>query len=276
MLLSKSCMKEFNIKYGTIKLGTLHEYRDTEIKHIADPYEGYLTFNIVFDGTVSIPIAWFNALAGGTFQIGETPPISFPGKTSARLDELNYFIHDKENVSFKDSALIITRESLNGFVYCMSRVRKTRDCIDIFPEYDDYWFISETKARDFGVMLGRILRKAIITGRASGNHLVPESMPIDDFTIHLHMRVVEYVPRDIHITNADHFKLDDFMKKMSRIAFIKPPIPFQKEKEYRFNYVIISRGNIIEPTVKFTILDSAPLQELVMQIDLTDHMAPNR
>lgn len=270
MLLAKSCMKDYNIKHGTIKLGTLHEYKTTELKHIADPQEGYLKFKLKFDGTVEVEPKWFNALAGRAIQIGHEAPIRYPGKTNAQFKIMNIVRADAGKIILKNSEAIIERESLNGFVYCMSQVRKTRDCKNIFPEYDDYWFISEIKAMQFGVTLGGILRNAIIAGRASGKHLVPESMSIENFSVNIEMGLVQYIPREIHVSDGETFKLDDFMNKMASIAFIKPPIPFAKEREYRFNYTIISDNKIIEPSVKYTILDSTPLQDLVMQIDLTD------
>ncbi len=271
MLLAKSCMKDYNIKHGTIKLGTLHEYKTTELKHIADPQEGYLKFKLKFDGTVEVEPRWFNALAGGAMQIGHEAPIRYPGKTNAKFEVMNIVRADAEKVILKNSEATIERESLNGFVYCMSQIRKTRDCKGIFPEYDDYWFITETKAMQFGVTLGGILRNAIIVGRASGNHLAPESMPIENFSVNVEMGPVQYVPREIQVSNGEAFKLDDFMSKMASIAFIKPPTPFEKEREYRFNYTIISDNKIIEPSVKYALLDSTPLQNLVIQVDLTDH-----
>lgn len=268
MLLAKSCMKEHNIKNGTIKLGTLHEYRETEIKHIADKQEGYLRFHLKFDGVVKLEPKWFNTLAGGAAQIGKDQPIHFPGRTNAHFKNLQIISFADDIITLKNSEAIIERNSLNGFVYCMSKVRKTRDCIDIFPEYDDYWFVSEHKALQFGFMLGGILRNKIIAGRHSGNHIVPESMPIDDFSVDLEMAAVQYLPRETHISSAEIYKLESFVEQMANIAFTKPPIPFEKEREYRFNYTITSRGHIIEPIVKFVILDSTPLQQFALQIDL--------
>jgi len=264
MLLAKSCMKAHNIKHGTIKLGTLHEYRATEIQHIADRYEGYLKFNLMFDGEVELSPKWFNTLAAGTAQIGPVKGIPLPGKTRTEFKILNIGHVDDQRIMLKDSHLVIERETLNGFVFCMSQVRKTQDCFEIFPEYDDYWYVNEVNAARFGVMLGGILREAIIAGRASGNHLVPESMPIDNFSVNLDMGPVQYIARETHITNKNLMKVEEFLEKMSAIAFTKPPEPFQKEREYRFSYTIVSSGRIIEPSVKFAILDSHHLQQFVI------------
>ena len=266
MLLAKSCMKPFNIKHGTVKLGTLHEYRETEIKHIADSEEGYLRFHLKLDGTVQLTPIWFNTIAAGCMRIGHEEGVRFPGRTSAHFKKID-IIHNSENsITLKDSEAVIERQALNSFVFCMSQVRKTRHCIEIFPEYDDYWFITESSAQRFGLAIGKILREAIIAGRTSGNHLMPEQMPIDDFSINLEIGLVQYVPREIHVNNESKYKLDEFINNMASIAFTKPPVPFAKEREFRFNYTIVSRGKIIEPIVKFAILDSTLLQNFVLQV----------
>ncbi len=267
MLLAKSCMKPYNIKYGTIKLGTLHEYRETEIKHIADSEEGYLKFHLKLDGTVQLSSKWFNTIAAGCMHLGNEDGVRFPGRTSAHFKKVDATHNPDNTITLIDSEAVIEREAFNGFVFCMSQVRRTRDCVDIFPEYDDYWFITETSAQRFGFILGAILREAIIAGRATGNHLVPESMLIDDFSVNLEMGLVQYVPRDIHVTDASKYKLDDFIQNMLSIAFTKPPIPFTKEREFRFNYTIVSGGKVVEPLVNFVILDSTPLQNFVLQVN---------
>ena len=264
MLLAKSCMKDFNIKNGTIKLGTLHEYRETELQHIADKEEGFLKFNIRFDGLVEITSEWFNTLSGNGVQIGSGSSILFPGSTSAHYEVLNIVPSSNGKIILRDSRATIERQALNGFVFCMSSIRKTKDCIDIFPEYDDYWYIPKMWAANFGFMLGGLLRDAIIERHNAGQPIVPKELSIDDFSVNARLDFVSYTPREIHITNDNKIELNEFMQKMSNIAFIKPVEPFEKEREYRFNYEIVSKGRIIEPTIKSIILDSTPLQQFVI------------
>ena len=264
MLLAKSCMQDFNIKNGTIKLGTLHEYRETEVLHIADKEEGFLKFHLKFDGIVEITSEWFNTLSGNTISIGDGKPIIFPGRTNARFGILDIVNNENGIVTLRNSNATIQRQALNGFVFCMSSVRKTKDCVNIFPEYDDYWYTPRMWAPRFGFMLGGLLRNAIIEHHKSGNPIVSEDLSIDDFSVNVHMDLVSYTPREIHITNSNKIELDEFMRKMSNIAFIKPPVPFEKEREYRFNYTIVSNNRIIEPTIKSIILDSTLLQQFII------------
>lgn len=256
-------MKDFNIKNGTIKLGTLQEYRETELLHIADKEEGYLKFNLIFDGLVELSSDWFHTLAGNSMKLGNVSPTLFPGSINVFCEQLNIVKFTDDIITIRDARATIERQALNGFVFCMSRIRKTKDCIDIFPEYDDYWYIPEIRAARFGFMLGGLLRNAIIEHHKIGQPIT-EELCIDDFSVDVIMDVVNYIPRVKHITNDNKFELDELLQNLSNIAFIKPPVPFEKEREYRFNYTIVSNNLIIEPKVKFIILDATHLQQFII------------
>lgn len=256
-------MKDFNIKKGTIKLGTLHEYRETELQHIADKEEGYLRFHLRFDGLVEVTSEWFNTLSGNGVAIGSGQPIIFPGHTSSYYEKIHFVRRTGNIITLKDSIATIERQALNGFVFCMSSVRKTKDCIDIFPEYNDYWYIPQLRAANFGFRLGGLLRDAIIEHHIIGNPIT-EELSIDDFFVSVTMDLVTYTSREIHITNDNKIELEEFKRKMWDIAFIKPLVPFEKEREYRFNYTVVSNNQVIVPTVKSIILDSTILQQFVI------------
>lgn len=256
-------MKEFNIKQGTVKLGTLYEYKKTELKHIADKDEGYLKFKVRFDGVVELPTEWFNSLGGG-LQLESTPGIKFPGKTNAHFESMNIIRSDNQNVLLKDSIATIERQAPNSFVFCMSHTKDVKDCIDIFPEYNDSWHLQKLHAEKFGAALGTLLRDAIVEGYKTGNHIVSEDISIDNFSIQMNSQLVDYTSREIHIKSNDFFSLNNFMQKMHNIVFIKPATPFKKELEYRFNYTITSKQRIIEPIVKSIILDSSHLQQFLI------------
>lgn len=256
-------MKDFNIKKGTIKLGTLHEYRETELQHIADKEEGYLRFHLKFDGTVEVSSEWFNTLSGNGLTLGPGKRITFPGYTSAYFEKIQIVNVSDDIIILRDSIFTIERQALNGFVFCMSSVKNTKDCIDIFPEYDDYWHIESSQAARFGFILGGLLRRAIIEHHNTENPIT-EDLSIDDFSVNVTIGHVTYSPREIHITNDNKIELDEFEKMMWNIAFTKPSVPFEKERELRFHYTIESNNQVILPTVKSIILDSTLLQGFVI------------
>lgn len=263
MLLAKSCMKDFNIKKGTIKLGTLQEYRETELQHIADKKEGHLKFKLIFDNLVELSNKWFNTLSGNQIRLGKASPFISPGSTNVNCEELDIAELTSEKMIVRYARVTIEQQSLNGFVFCMSSIRKTLDCIDIFPEYDDYWYMPQIRALHFGYVLGSLLRNAIIENHKKGNPITKE-LCIDDFSVNLKMGPVHYIPREIHITNDNKFELDELLEHLSHISFIKPPTPFKKEREFRFNYTIVSKNHIIEPSVKSIILDASELQQYIL------------
>lgn len=264
--LSKSCTKEYNIKHGTIKLGTLNEYKETEIEQIQDKEEGHLRFHLKFDGEVTVSNEWFNTLSDGAIGMGNNPEphFSFPGEIRARFEHFTIAKSTNSHVTIRDTSAIIEREALNSFVFCMSKVRKLRDCIGIFPEYNDYWYIAEGHRLDFCRVLGELLLEAIVNGHKTGNYIIPADTPLEELTIYRAAHPVRYIPRDTHITNENILALEEFKERMIHISFTKPEV-FQHEAEFRFMYDIVVGGNYVQPIVNSIILDATRLQCFICQ-----------
>ena len=159
----------------------------------------------------------------------------------------------------------ILRGALNSFIFCMSRVRKARDCIGIFPDYDDYWYLNEVAIQEFGYGIAKSLLKRIVEDHAKGIYIVPKDTPMEELSVGCSFREVTYMDRDIHITNGGGLTLEEFIPKIENIAFIKPP-SFSREVEFRFQYYIISKGAIIEPLVNRLIVDASLLKSMAFKI----------
>lgn len=258
MLLAKSCEKQFNIKNGTLMLGTLNEYRETEDEQIGDKGEGKIQFNLQFDGDVTISKQWFNTLQPGGWQIGDVKPIYFPGYTTAHFHHVEIVDRDEHTVTLRNSSATIWREAPNCFVFCMSEIKKTHECIGIFPKYDDYWYVNSLNAKSFGVMIGRTLFDKIKSGRDSANHVIPANVDISNLKIHMRHELVKYTDRDLHVTNETAFTLDALTDHLRDMAFLKP-VRFKKEREYRFHYTILSNNKIIQPLFKQLVISSEHL-----------------
>lgn len=264
MFLTKSCNKKYNIKAGSLKLGTLYEYRETEIEQIADKYEGTLEFRLRFKGIVKIPTKWFNLMCGGTFHYGSEPVVRFPGQMRSRFDVMQMRGSNDEFITLEDSYAVLNREALNSFVYCMSHVEKPDDCKGMFPDYDDYWHINDKDRNDFAVEVSEILLDKIKSEYRAGNYIVPKGTDIDNLLIYVKVGLVYYVPRSLEITQANSLSIDEFFKKMADMTFIKPPHPFEREKEYRIELALVCGDRYIEPLVKSLIIDSERLQRFVI------------
>lgn len=262
MLLAKSCQKKYNIKNGTIKLGTLYEYRSIENEELIDQYEGMLTFHLNFHGRVRIPTQWFNTINGNAINFGGPPAIIFPGRTQAHFEKIRVEQNFGDWMVLLESRAVISREALNGFIFCMSRVRRTGDCVGIFQGCDDYWYIPEARAQSFAERLAYLLRDHIIQQHANGVNILPPDTDMNDLKIAWNHREVDYVSREVHLYDEAFMPLEDFMGKMVNMAFTKPE-SYRQELEYRFSFVALSKNKIVEPVVKSVFLDSTSLNGLV-------------
>ncbi|MVV51928.1 hypothetical protein EJA72_27350 [Pseudomonas sp. PB120] len=264
MFLAKRCDKKHNIKSGSLlKLGSLYEYRATEKLQIADREEGIYTFKVKLDGIVTIDRVWHNTIFPG-MVIGDNDCIQFPGQNSMRMDSYTYVEREGENVTLQDSSATITREDHNSFIFCMSHVKEQRDCMELFPDYDDQWFINYKDAHKFGIAIGTTLLSTIDTESRVGNFIIPEEFCNRDLRINFRCDEVTYDLREIHINNTTHLLPDELKSRMKDIAFTKPPIPFKSEKEYRFQYTLHSNGTIVPPSLNSLLINSEPLQKFLI------------
>lgn len=260
MLLAKNCFTKDNLKTRkTIKLGTLYEYRKIESAQIVDNGEGTYSFLLKFDGVVEIERRWFSLMFQGVIHIGDDehhPQV--PGAMSAIIHNLEFDGGDEQIIKVRNSSASIHREAQNEFIFCMSQVRKLRDAVGLFPDYDDCWYVTATKAHDLGLALSVLLRDRIISGRQSGNHIVDPNISLVNLSVHCRHELVSYLGREIHISDASAFTADHFMRKIWDMAFVKPP-SFLPEKEYRFSFTIVAGDKILIPIVDNVILNAEQL-----------------
>ncbi|AHC85745.1 hypothetical protein X970_12075 [Pseudomonas monteilii SB3101] len=263
MLLVKSCERKHNIKNGTIKVGTLYEYREIEDDDLIDSGEGMLTFTLNFHGKITISKRWFDLFDSGFIQLDDEPVVQFPGRTKASFERLEIVNISSHGMDLLESSAILARESLNSFVFCMSRVKREVDAIEVFPKYDDCWAIQETKSKEFAAKLARMIGRYIVQQHSLGNYILPAETDCSKLGIQFIGRRVEYLSREIDLYDRGLVVLEDFESKLENMAFIKPE-SYSKECEYRFNFVAIVNGEIVEPIVKSVFLVSTPLLGLVL------------
>jgi hypothetical protein len=260
MLLAKNCFTKDNLKTRkTIKLGTLYEYRKIESPQIVDDGEGKYSFLLKFDGTVEIERRWFSLIFQGAIGFGDDEDYPLiPGAMRTVIHELHMVDSNEQIIRVRNSSASIHREALNGFIFCMSQVRKLRDAVGLFPDYDDCWYMTATKAHDLGKALSELLWDRIIFGRNSGNHIVDPHISLENLSINWRHEPVSYLNREVHISDTSVFTSDHFMRKVSDMAFVKPPT-FLAEKEYRFSFTIVAGDQILIPTVENVILNAEQL-----------------
>ncbi|WP_278438949.1 hypothetical protein [Pseudomonas oryzihabitans] len=264
MYLVKSCYGEDHIlSRKTIKLGTLYEYRDTELAHIADREEGISRFRLSLDEQVEVPKRWANAMLGGMihFETDEPPPML--GKFFGHIENMHIVSTSADSVIFAQCNAKIERHAPNCFIYCMSAVRRVAAADGIFPAYDSSWAITRSKASLFAEHLRQMLHRTLLSLEKSGNSVLPEGVTVGELQIGCRHELVNYVPRDQHIQLHGAVSVDDFMQSIRDMSFVKPP-SYAHELEYRFSYTLERDDLIIQPMVKSIILPAGDVLGLVV------------
>lgn len=264
MILAKSCFAKDNIfERGTVRLGSLHEYRETEQEQIADKDEGKYEFSIFFfEGTV-LKRTWVNALFYPLMRLsmpGEkvAPRAHIEGPCSAAVHSFLWkaWSSDGEDITIKSAATTIRREAVNGLIFCMSLVDHESEAKGIFPDYDDCWYLPIAMVDDFAQKLTKALIKRIVEGRINGNHLIPEHYDIEKLNVNCEYGLVHYIPRNIFIKSQAQIKAEEIIYLTENMHFVKPPC-FEREKEFRFSFRISIDGKTVLPLSNSAILDAS-------------------
>ncbi|MNO98696.1 hypothetical protein D3C76_904470 [compost metagenome] len=262
MLLSKSCESKYHIKNGTIKLGTLYEYRTIENAALVDQEEGMLQFQFNVSGSIEVPLKWYNTVFSGGMMLGGVPSEPILGKYHIEVVEQTIQMVSEDSVIVTDSRVDMLREAYNRFIFCMSKVRRMRDCYGLFDGCDDYWYLRETGAHEFRTRISRMLLAHIREQREMGVYIVPADIPLDQVRIVSSYQEVDYVSRQIDLYAGNLYVLERFFDRTDNMEFIKP-LDYQREREFRFSFVLERHGKIIEPQVKSVLLDSTQLMDLI-------------
>lgn len=243
MYLVKSCSKEFNISNsGTIKIGTLHEYRETESLQILDKEEGF--FNIFFDlKDKYIEIDLFNFLnkSHDSYLSAKVHNLSLNG---------NYQNYIKVSYDAEYSWV-----NNNRFIFCISKLENHEESRSIFSDYDDYWYISFFKK----YQLMKSLESAIfedVKQRVMNGETVFQKSNIDPnkLTIKSHSQDILYSNRDLYLDNNNiDSKKDELMGLFQDIKYLKPDI-FKKEFEFRIIFDFYENQELLIPIVKSLII----------------------
>ncbi|MDC0686151.1 hypothetical protein POF53_00985 [Mitsuaria sp. RG] len=260
MLLAKSCHTKDNVKSrGTVRLGSLHEYRNTEIQQIQDRKEGTLEFNLKFDGVVAVNKRELALLLQGLGIIDDSIelPNYYPGAFSVYVENWDDIGRTDESILLRDCSLVVSRQVHNSFIFCMSKVRMMKDARGLFPEYDDCWYVKYTDIDYLGCALGNALLKKVRESLKTDTPLISKDAKPDELEVQVIAQMVKYCPREVHIRSGEGLKFDSFMRAMETMAFIKPE-SFAHECEFRFQFFIEDKENRYHPLVNSVILDVDP------------------
>lgn len=243
MFLVKSCSKKYNVKNSkTIKIGTLHEYRETESLQILDKEEGF--FNIIFDlKNKYIETDLFNCLN-----------YSHNSHLSAHIKHLhlkdNYQNHIRVDYEGEYSWI-----NNNRFIFCISKLNSHEESIAIFPDYDDYWYISFFKKQQLIRSLEHALFFDIKSRIQNGEKIfTKQDINIENLTIKSHSQDIIYSDRSLYLDNYNIESMKDkILGIFQDIKYLKPD-SFKKESEFRIVFDFYEGGELLIPLVKSVII----------------------
>lgn len=243
MFLVKSCTRKNNVKNSrTIKIGTLHEYRETESLQILDKEEGF--FDIVFDlKDKYIETDLFNLL------------------NYSHNSHLSAFI---EHLSLKDNYQNYIRVDFTGkyswinnnrFIFCISKLGSHEESTTIFPDYDDYWYISFFKKQQLIKSLEIALFKDVKNRITNGEKVfTKQDVDVGNLTIKSHSQDIIYSDRSLYLDNHNMDSMKDKIMDIFRdIKYLKPD-GFRKEAEYRIVFDFYENQELLIPLVKSIII----------------------
>ena len=253
MFLVKSCSKKYNIfNSRTLKIGTLHEYRETESSQIIDKEEGF--FNIIFDlKDKYIEIDLFNFLN-----------YSHNSHLSAHVNHLHFKDPYEKymKVSYQAKYNWINH---NRFIFCISKLETYEESTSIFPDYDDYWYVSFFKKNQFIKALEDSLFNEVKLQLKTGTQVFHKAdIDANKLTVKSHYQDILYSDRNLYLDNHNiDSKKNELMGIFNDIKYIKPE-KFSHESEFRIVFDFYENEELLIPQVKSLII-SENISELVKQ-----------
>lgn len=226
---------------NSLLIGNLEKFRDLENKEIEDAGEGTFDFSIEFSKGATIPTAWANLIFQGSFAFGDTSnSIRLPGSISAFAEYLDIEKVSGGEVTFREARATINYSSLNSFLFCCS-IGHTSDPMEEnpFEGYDSCWQVadSDSSLHDFSQRVASLIHQQVtlenLEGRLDGLQLAK----LGQFSVQLRHGPVNYMPRELCITQETEKDFDKLVGTYLNTPFCKP-LSYSSEREYRFLFSI--------------------------------------
>ncbi|WP_152650903.1 hypothetical protein [Pantoea anthophila] len=250
MYIVKSCHSRNNPFVGkTIRIGSIDEYRHTEIEEIADKGEATFSFNIDLNNA-HISIALFNALQYGNGMLSTSMVEEWSGMRRSPVEGYIYFQRMKGRHIWNGN---------NCLVFCMSCLDAPEDASELFDSYDDYWYFEENKLQ----MVGELIRQQVESKLKknildTGNKAAVKRAK--RFSCKMKVQKVTYSSRHINIRNNSHdARGSKFLTEIVQNYRYLKPERYSHEKEVRFIFECYDGQDLVEQNLKSIIVDATPL-----------------
>lgn len=255
MYLVKSCQSVFNPLNGrTIRIGSIDEYRLTEIEEIADEGEATFGFTVELKKT-DIPMELFDALQSGAGMLNDTEITLWSGIRQSRVVKGGMHIGE-----MKSRHLWRGR---NCLAFCMSGLNSHEEASTLFRNYDDYWYFEESCQEHIGELIRQQVESKLRQDMLeSGNS--KSLMRLENFTCQLKVQQVIYSNRHVEINNYNPGArgLVFLNEVIHNYRYLKPQ-SFSHEKEIRFLFECFDGEELIFPQFKSIIIDATPIIKFI-------------
>ncbi|HBY2235297.1 hypothetical protein [Klebsiella pneumoniae] len=255
MYLVKSCFKKDHVKKRrTLKIGSLIEYRDTELEQIADKEEGTIRINYNLKN-FHIPTKLFNFInyyhhsdnsAHINYLVMEGPSAIIPGA-----------------IVLNDFSGTYSLKNFNRFIFCISLLDNQEDAKGIFPDYDDYWHINANHTKHLAEIIAHELLSTIKIKIASQIKIFEENPNAADLSVRWYVKNITYADRVINIGNYEMYTNAQYVVDSLQHTYMIKPKTFAKEKEIRFAFDIYEGNKLLHPLDKSIIIDASPILFMV-------------
>ena len=251
MYLVKNCHKENNLtKCGTLKIGTLQEYRETFEQQVLDSFEGTFATNMNLKD-VHLPTTFFDFLFNSHHSHLTIPRcnLSF-GKMSAILPDHVVLEKFDSTINFNNH---------NRFIYCLSKLEKPNEGFGIFKEYDSLWYFELENVLSYAEIIRYCLLKHVEKLLTSGIEVFTKKNKISKLKLHFKIQDIIYIERNATIDNRLLYTDAQYVVDLfENIKFTKPS-SFEREKEVRIIFDFFDGDEILYPSIKHLIIDASPL-----------------
>ncbi len=251
MFLVKSCCEEFLPQNSnTLKIGTLIEYRQTEIEQILDKEEGY--FQINFDLQEKyIERELFNFLN-----------YSHLSHLEANINNLSIFDNYDDFIKVTYQGKYVWK-NLNRFIFCISKVEDITSAQTIFSNYDKYWYISLFKKNMLVSLIKDALFNEVVHQLSSGIQVFTQPINnISTLRITAHCQDIIYTDRYLYLDNKNlDLNKNTILGIFKDIKYIKP-VEFKQECEFRIVFDFYNGNEQLFPIIS----------NIIIKDNISDHI----
>ncbi|MBF6636207.1 hypothetical protein ITX54_05950 [Rouxiella silvae] len=244
MFFVKSCKVKDNVlKSGTIKIGSLSEYRKIESNsEVEDEKEGHFNLNVNINDKF-LTFDEFNKMNNSNHSSHIAHIKSFNSGPRLNNGMKCKFIADYKWVNH------------NRFIFCLSGLQDHILATGIFKSYPDYWYVQDLNLKGLANTLAEYLLAEVKEKLGQGEEVFWCEVEASNLKVVTKIQKIIYQDRDFILDDFNfHQEKGSLLKLLDNVRFIKPA-RFSHEEEYRVVFDFYNKEEIVFPKIKYLIID---------------------